>query len=794
MFGSACDQRRVSWLVLACGVLTLGACGRSPEADRPAAKLTASSAKPSGDQPSSDQASGDQTSQVSSNFPAAAGDLPVAAGDFPAGHRRMVDLLDGLASTTATEHPWLETATAEKLERQLIDLPDGTSLFHRCQLLFQSGTAEVRIGNVEKAIKRLTAALELFPASQQKSKAANNLRFELAVAYLRYGETQNCCLRNAPESCIVPIRGAGLHTRPEGSRGAIRYLQQVLTNTPKNDYRFYEARWLLNLAYMTLGEYPDGVPPEYLLAESTFESEVDFPQFANVAPGLGLNTFNLSGGVVIDDFDNDHDLDVMASTWDPEGQVRYFRNNQDGTFLEVTESAGLTGLTGGLNMLQADYDNDGFLDFLILRGAWLARQGRQPNSLVRNNGDGTFTDVTFEAGLGEVHYPTQTADWADYDNDGDLDLYIGNETGAELTSPCQLFRNNGDGTFTDVGPQAGVTNLGYTKGVSWGDFNQDRFPDLYVSNLEQANRLYRNNQDGTFTDVAEELKVTAPVRSFPTWFWDFDNDGVLDIFAGSYQGGVGDLALYYQQREVKSQHVRLYRGMGDGKFQDVTEAQQLVRPVLSMGANFGDLNSDGFLDFYIGTGDPEFGTLIPNAMFLNQQTERFVDVTMAGGFGHLQKGHAVAFADIDNDGDLDVFEQMGGARHGDEFGDVLYENPGFGHTWITIELVGKESNRSAIGARLRLEVVGADGVRLIFRHINSGGSFGGNPLRQCIGLGEAGQVKRLDVFWPKTGRTQEFQNVAAGRMIRIVENEETYTEIPTKAFRLENKQVAKPVR
>ena len=436
MFGSACDQRRVSWLVLACGVLTLGACDRSPEADRPAAKLTASSAKSAGDQSAGDQPAGDQAFQVPGDFPAAAGDLPVAAGDFPAGHRRMVDLLGDIASTTATEHPWLETATAEKLERQLIDLPDGAGLFQRCQLLFQSGTAEVRIGNVEKAIKRLTAALELFPASQQKSKAANNLRFELAVAYLRYGETQNCCLRNAPESCIVPIRGAGLHTRPEGSRGAIRYLQQVLTNTPKNDYRFYEARWLLNLAYMTLGEYPDGVPSEYLLAESTFESEVDFPQFANVAPGLGLNTFNLSGGVVIDDFDNDHDLDVMASTWDPEGQVRYFRNNQDGTFLEVTESAGLTGLTGGLNMLQADYDNDGFLDFLILRGAWLARQGRQPNSLVRNNGDGTFTDVTFEAGLGEVHYPTQTADWADYDNDGDLDLYIGNETGAELTSPC----------------------------------------------------------------------------------------------------------------------------------------------------------------------------------------------------------------------------------------------------------------------------------------------------------------------------------------------------------------------
>ena len=179
---------------------------------------------------------------------------------------------------------------------------------------------------------------------------------------------------------------------------------------------------LLNIAYMTIGGYPNQVPEAYLIPERVFKSTVDFPRFKNIAPGMKLSTYSLCGGAITDDFDNDGLLDVVASTWSSNGQLRIFHNNGDGNFAGRTGKSGLLGLYGGLNLLSADYNNDGNLDILVLRGAWLGARGQYPNSLLKNNGDGTFTDVTFKAGLATPLYPTQTAGWADYDNDGYLDL------------------------------------------------------------------------------------------------------------------------------------------------------------------------------------------------------------------------------------------------------------------------------------------------------------------------------------------------------------------------------------
>ena len=393
----------------------------------------------------------------------------------------------------------------------------------------------------------------------------NDTRYRLGMAYLRLGETQNCCRRETPEACILPIRGGGIHTNREGSTNAIGYFSEVLANSRANSRRHVRAQWLLNLAYMTLGKYPHDVPQRYLIPPDAFESEHEIPRFENIAPRLGLNTFNLSGGAIVDDFDNDGYLDILTSTWHSRGQIRYFRNTGGNSkrrgkakvFAEQTVPAGLQGLYGGLNLVHADYDNDGYVDALVLRGAWRERAGQIPNSLLRNNGDGTFTDVTFDAGLGQVHYPTQTAAWADYDNDGDLDLYIGNENSKAVSAPCQLFRNEGNGTFTDVAQQAGVENLGYTKGVIWGDYNDDRFPDLYVSNLGGPNHFYQNNGDGTFTNIADQLDVTGPLPSFPVWFWDFDNDGVLDLYVASHvwwdtRDAVADVAASYLGVPVKN--------------------------------------------------------------------------------------------------------------------------------------------------------------------------------------------------------------------------------------------------
>ena len=176
-------------------------------------------------------------------------------------------------------------------------------------------------------------------------------------------------------------------------------------------------------------------------------------------------------------------------------------------------------------------------------------------------------------------------------------------------------------------------------------------------------------------------------------------------------------------------------------------------------------------------------------MYRNQKGKAFSDVTYAGGFGHLQKGHAVFFADLDHDGDQDVFEQMGGAFPGDRFGNVLYENPGFGNHWITITLVGVRSNRSAIGARIRAEIVEDGTWRSVYRHVNSGGSFGANPLRQTLGLGKASRIEQLEVFWPTTGVTQTFSDLPVDQIIQIVEGEESYSTVELKTLKLGSRPV-----
>lgn len=651
------------------------------------------------------------------------------------------------------------------------------------QLHYESGRAELRLGKEEQALRLLQKALELVPDDSVDS--LKRTHFELGISYLRYGETQNCCQMNTADSCIVPIRGAGIHQRPEGSRSAIEHFAEVLKYPATADQTDEvleldeAARWLMNIAYMTLGEYPNGVPEKYRVSPKFFEPETDFPKFPNVYPKLGLNTFNLCGGAAVDDFDNDGDQDVVTCTWDVGGQTQVFRNNGDGSFDEVTNEAGLQGFYGGLNLNQADYDNDGDLDVFIMRGAWLRENGMHPNSLLRNDGGLRFTDVTFEVGLGEKWYPTKTSAWADFDNDGDLDLYVGNETSESVLAPCQLFLQEPDGTFIDVARQAGLADSTFSMGAACGDYNNDRYPDLYLS-LVGENKLYRNNRDGTFTNVAAEAGVVAPNPSFPTWFWDYDNDGFLDIYVGCTSGTVGVL-----DTNIRFEMMCLYRNKSDGTFEDVAKQVGLHYPAQPMGANFGDLDNDGFPDFYLATGNTGFSEICPNVMFHNQAGKRFTNVTMAGGFGHLQKGHGVSFADIDNDGDQDVYVQLGGAYAGDRFSDALFENPGFGNHSITLKLEGTTSNRSAIGARIRLEIDEGGTKRTVHHQVSSGSSFGANPLQQVLGIGTAESVDRLEVYWPTSDTTQTFTNVSPGRAYRIVEGERQSLEpLALKSFRL----------
>lgn len=693
------------------------------------------------------------------------------------GHARMISLLAEISENTADDNRYQGDA---ELRRALALVRSPNAPKNRFQLNWDIGMDMLRMGDVDGAIEQLeknTALLALETTGQVPSDTRRKFLFDLALAHLRRGEIENCVCCNTSDSCLLPIKGGGIHVEKRGSLKAVEYLNQVL-EIEKEDVR---AIWLLNLAHMTLGSYPDGVKEGFRISAEKFESDVEFPRFYNLAPKLGLDTMNLSGGTVIDDFDNDGFLDLVSSTWDTAGQIHCFRNQGDGTFVDRTTEAGLTGLFGGLNLVQADYDNDGDLDVFVMRGAWLDEAGKHPNSLLQNDGQGNFRDVTFEAGLGDTHNPTSSACWADYDLDGDLDLYVGNEL-----APCNLYQNQGDGTFVDVAEKARVTNLGFTKGVVWGDFDNDRYPDIYVSNLERANRLYRNNGDGTFRDVASAVGVAEPLVGFPTWFWDFNNDGALDIFAASYKTGVAYIADEYLGRPPRAEPDRLYQGDGKGGFIEVAAGKGLGGVTQPMGCNFGDLNNDGFADFYLGTGYPGYEGLMPNLMFLNQAGESFANVTTNGGFGHLQKGHGVAFADLDNDGDQDVFIQMGGAYPGDAFGNVLFQNPGFSNNWIVIQLTGVESNRCAIGCRIRCEIVENGVTRNVYKWVNSGSSFGANPLRQEIGLGQAQQVKVLEIDWPKTGVTQTFNDVPVNQRIRIVEGENQIETLPWTTIKFPN--------
>ncbi|HIN94245.1 MAG TPA: CRTAC1 family protein, partial [Planctomycetes bacterium] len=229
----------------------------------------------------------------------------------------------------------------------------------------------------------------------------------------------------------------------------------------------------------------------------------------------------------------------------------------------------------------------------------------------------------------------------------------------------------------------------------------------------------------------------------------------------------------------------LYQNNGQGGFIERAAELNLARVTQPMGCNFGDLDNDGFLDFYLGTGYPEYIALMPNLMFHNQRGKKFTDVTTAGGFGHLQKGHGVSFADLDNDGDQDIFIQIGGWYAGDKFGNGLFENPGFGNHWIGIKLVGKQSNRSAIGTRIRATIIENGETRSVYKWVNSGGSFGANPLRQQLGLGQATRIERLEIYWPKTDLTQAFNDVSVDQFIEIHEDADQFRRLDLPALRFQ---------
>jgi tetratricopeptide (TPR) repeat protein len=640
------------------------------------------------------------------------------------------------------------------------------------QVYIAKGHLHAFQGEMAEAIKQFEVALGI--ASKSVPQAVPRMEEMLGISYLHKSEMDNDVYRNPGDRCLFPMPGLR-YTQPAASLKAVQHFQKVLDQNPGD----LEAKWLLNLAYMTMGQYPSAVPPKYLLPMSAFESPETVGRFKDVAPQAGLNLFAMASGVAVDDFDNDGLFDIVTATFDTCEPMHFFHNNGDGTFTDHAAQAGLSDQLGGLNLIQADYNNDGCMDILVLRGAW--EQVGQRLSLLRNNCNGTFTDVTKEAGLAETVMNTQTGVWADINNDGFLDLFVGNESG-----PSHLFLNNADGTFKDISHYAGVDRSAFTKGVVAADFDHDGFVDFYVSNEDRANYLYHNNHNGTFTEIAKHAGVEGPGRSFATWFFDYDNDGWPDIFVNSYFPSVDETLATYLGLPHQAEPLKLYRNLGNGAFKDVTKEVSLDRVYMPMAANFGDIDNDGYLDVYLGTGNPSYGSVVPNVLLRNKEGKSFADVTASSGTGELHKGHGIAFADIDNDGDEDIITSIGGAMPGDKHAFRLFENPGNGNDWIRLRLVGVKANRAGIGARIKLTVKNEGGrERAIYRTVGSGGSFGASPIEQHIGLGKSAEIERLEIIWPDGSTApQTFSNVAKDQTLQIRQFAADYTKLERRPFRL----------
>lgn len=612
--------------------------------------------------------------------------------------------------------------------------------------------------------------------------------YSKGLVFLRYGEVQNCIGMHNAESCIFPLSKEAESMKKDGPNTAVESYQKCLKYDPNN----LSAMWLMNIAYMQAGGYPDQVPQQWRVPVESLQSEFDVPRFKNIAIDLGVDNPNMCGGVILDDFNKDGLIDIFTCGWGLKERSFLLLNKGDGTFDDISAKAGIDKYPGGLMIQQTDYNNDGNLDVWISRGAWYSEYGILPSSMLRNNGDSTFTDVTYEIGLWSCH-PSQASTWADFNNDGWLDLYIGNEASrkGDKVNDCELFLNDGKGKFKDVAKASGTNFNGFVKGVTSGDYDNDGDPDIYLSVNGAENHLYRNDtKKGSdklkFTDVSAEAGISGPEQSFPCWFYDYNNDGWLDIMNFSYSASISDdeIPAEYFGKELKGDKAALYLNNHDGTFTNINEQAKLAnRSFLVMGSNYGDFDMDGWIDFYVGTGKPDMRSLTPNRMFRNNEGKTYQDVTTSSGVGVLQKGHEIAFADLNNDGYPELFAQMGGAYEASGFYDCLFANPAsFQNNWISIDLAGTESNKIARGARVKVTVTENGKDRDIYEWVTQGSSFGANSLRQEIGLGKATAIKQVEISWPTTGKKQVFTDMAMNQHYKVTEGDQNYVTLDFKPF------------
>jgi hypothetical protein len=534
--------------------------------------------------------------------------------------------------------------------------------------------------------------------------------------------------------------------------------------------------------------------------------------FIDVAASAGLNAPTIYGGVgknkyllettgcgaAFYDYDQDGWVDIfLVNGWRLEGFAKsnepachLFKNNRDGTFTDVTAKAGLARSGWGQGCCVGDYDNDGHDDLFV------SYYGQ--NALFHNNGNGTFTDVTSKAGLRQTGTRWNSGcAFLDYDRDGHLDLFVANYIDLDLktaplpeSGPCTykgimvacgppglaagknlLYHNNGDGTFSDISEKSGIWNTigNYALSVAVSDLDDDGWPDIYVANDSTAATLYQNQKDGTFKDVAIEAGAALspdgkPQAGMGVSIGDYDRDGKLDIVKTNFAGDTDSL----------------YANLGDGNFQDRTYAAGLGinTRYLGWGVGFFDMDNDGWLDILISNGHvyPEVSSSKSEApyaerkyLYRNLHNGRFEDVSDKGGSGITAPvaGRGCAFGDYDNDGDIDVIVNCVNS-----IPQLLRCDSQWKRSWIKVKAIGVKSNRTAIGARVRVLAKTqkeSPAPLLQVDEVRSGGSYySQNDLRLHFGLDQAQVVDSLEIRWP-SGQVDTFKNLEVNRLYIVQE-------------------------
>ena len=655
----------------------------------------------------------------------------------------------------------------------------GDSSERAGELLRQIGLLELYEGRFAEAAVSLRGSSESTSALNFSASDRSDLTALMAIAALR-----QCGFDNA-NAVLESVGETTPHKKPSAEaslREAVTLLSRLLESQP-DDLRI---RWLLNLAFMTLGEYPRRVPPDSLIPIGTSQAKDQAVRFENIAAkaGLGAGGPTMAGGSLFDDFNGDGLPDLLIISLDTDRGASLYINQGDGTFADRSQAARLGDQICAIRACAADYDNDGDLDVVLVRGA-----GEIPMrlSLLRNDGKGVFEDVTVSARLSDP-IAAASASWGDYDHDGFADLYVCGEYLTDSRDPniilldprnrSRLYHNRRDGTFRNVAEELGVAGEHRAVDSTWGDYDADGRPDLFVSSWDGPCRLYHNGADEKFHDVAAERGVAGPPghHGSACFFWDFNNDGRPDLLVGDGDSTIADVVAHQSGLTARRDcHPRLYRNDGAAGFKDVSRDVGLDWPIPALSANFGDIDNDGFLDLYFGGGLKGDLTPAPNVLLLNRGGKRFDDVTESSGTRRLQSGQSISFADANSDGSLDLVVTSGRASPGSRENHLLFQNLGPARRSIAIKLVGTKSNRSALGAKIHIELKDAGGaLRSIDRIVGSTSSSGGSSLVETIGLGDAASVDRLVVTWPASRTSQTFREIAAGQSIEITEGASSF--------------------